>query len=215
MNTNHLKLGIWVLLASSSLGLMAAQEPIVRYKILANSPEQHIQHFGASDAWSMQFLGLWPEKQQQKIADWLFSMENDAQGKPKGIGLSIWRFNLGAGSEEQGDSSQIQRGTRTQCFLKADGTYDWNKQEGQRRFLKLAKQRKVPYLLAFCNSAPVYFTQNGWATNTGRGGTINLKDDCYDDFARFIATSLKGIEEHDGIHIDYVSPINEPDGHWN
>lgn len=82
-----------------------------------NSPEQHIQHFGASDAWSMQFLGLWPEKQQQKIADWLFSMENDAQGKPKGIGLSIWRFNLGAGSEEQGDSSQIQRGTRTQCFL--------------------------------------------------------------------------------------------------
>lgn len=215
MNTNHLKLGIWALLASSSLGLMAAQEPIVRYKILANSPEQHIQHFGASDAWSMQFLGLWPEKQQQKIADWLFSMENDAQGKPKGIGLSIWRFNLGAGSEEQGDSSQIQRGTRTQCFLKADGTYDWNKQEGQRRFLKLAKQRKVPYLLAFCNSAPVYFTQNGWATNTGRGGTINLKDDCYDDFARFIATSLKGIEEHDGIHIDYVSPINEPDGHWN
>ncbi len=117
MNTNHLKLGIWALLASSSLGLMAAQEPIVRYKILANSPEQHIQHFGASDAWSMQFLGLWPEKQQQKIADWLFSIENDAQGKPKGIGLSIWRFNLGAGSEEQGDSSQIQRGTRTQCFL--------------------------------------------------------------------------------------------------
>lgn len=117
MNTNHLKLGIWALLASSSLGLMAAQEPIVRYKILANSPEQHIQHFGASDAWSMHFLGLWPEKQQQKIADWLFSKENDAQGKPKGIGLSIWRFNLGAGSEEQGDSSQIQRGTRTQCFL--------------------------------------------------------------------------------------------------
>ena len=117
MNTNHLKLGIWALLASSSLGLMAAQEPIVRYKILANSPEQHIQHFGASDAWSMQFLGLWSEKQQQKIADWLFSMENDVQGKPKGIGLSIWRFNLGAGSEEQGDSSQIQRGTRTQCFL--------------------------------------------------------------------------------------------------
>lgn len=78
MNTNHLKLGIWALLASSSLGLMAAQEPIVRYKILANSPEQHIRHFGASDAWSMQFLGLWPEKQQQKIADWLFSKENDA-----------------------------------------------------------------------------------------------------------------------------------------
>lgn len=201
------------MLASS--GMTYAGNCATKFTILPQSPEQHIQHFGASDAWSMQFLGLWPEQQQRQIADWLFSTENDGQGNPKGIGLSIWRFNLGAGSEEQGEAAQIQPGTRTQCFLKSDGTYDWTKQEGQRRFLKLAKQRGVPYLLAFCNSAPVYFTKNGLATNTGRGGTINLKDDCYDDFARFMATSLKGIEEHDGIHIDYISPINEPDGHWN
>ena len=198
-----------------SLSLLPAQGEAVHFTILPTSPEQHILHFGASDAWSMQFLGLWPEKQQEQIADWLFSVENDEMGKPKGIGLSLWRFNLGAGSEEQGEASQIQRGTRTQCFLNADGTYDWNKQAGQRRFLKLAKQRGVPYLLAFCNSAPVFYTQNGLATNTGRGGTINLKDDCYQKFGKFIATSLKGIEEHDGIHIDYMSPINEPDGHWN
>lgn len=82
------------------LNIQAAQDGTTRYTILTQSPEQHIQHFGASDAWSMQFLGLWPEKQQEQIADWLFSTENDAQGKPKGIGLSIWRFNLGAGSEE-------------------------------------------------------------------------------------------------------------------
>lgn len=209
---------LWALFAASALGAampMNAADGTTRYTILSHSPEQHIQHFGASDAWSMQFLGLWPEKQQEQIADWLFSTENDSHGNPKGIGLSIWRFNLGAGSEEQGEAAQIQPGTRTQCFLKADGTYDWTKQEGQRRFLKLAKQRGVPYLLAFCNSAPVYFTKNGLATNTGRGGTINLKDDCYDDFGRFMATSIKGLEEHDGIHIDYISPINEPDGHWN
>ncbi|WP_024990471.1 glycoside hydrolase [Segatella albensis] len=214
MNNKYIKIRIFTALIASSLYSKAAT-PVTHYTIQPNSPEQHIQHFGASDAWSMQFLGLWPQKQQEQIADWLFSLDTDAQGKPKGIGLSLWRFNLGAGSEEQGETSQIQRGTRTQCFLKADGTYDWNKQEGQRRFLKLAKQRGVPYLLAFCNSAPVYFTKNGLATNTGRDGTINLKDNCYDDFARFMATSLKGIEEHDGIHIDYISPVNEPDGHWN
>ncbi len=188
---------------------------VTNYTILTSSPEQHILHFGASDAWSMQFIGLWQEKEQEKIADWLFSTENDASGKPKGIGLSIWRFNLGAGSEEQGDDAQIQRSTRTECFLNADGTYNWNKQAGQRRFLKLAKKRGVPYFLAFCNSAPVYYTKNGLATNTGRDATINLKDDCYDKFGEFIASSLKGIEEHDGIHFDYISPINEPDGHWN
>jgi len=179
-------------------------------------PRQTIRHFGASDAWSMQFIGKWEnEQEQQKIADWLFSTENDEQGKPKGIGLSIWRFNLGAGSEEQGEASKIQPGTRTECFLKADGTYDWSKQAGQRKFLQMAKQRGVPYLLAFLDSAPVYFTQNGLATNTRRGGTINLRDDCYDDFADYMAKAVKGLQEHHGIHIDYLCPVNEPDGHWN
>lgn len=215
MAHNYMKYGALSALLIASINMQAAQEGTTRYTILTQSPEQHIQHFGASDAWSMQFLGLWSEKQQEQIADWLFSTENDALGKPKGIGLSIWRFNLGAGSEEQGEASQIQPGTRTQCFLNADGTYDWSKQAGQRKFLKLAKQRGVPYFLAFCNSAPVFYTKNGLATNTGRGGTINLKDDCYGKFGKFIATSLKGIEEHDGIHFNYISPINEPDGHWN
>ena len=179
-------------------------------------PRQTIRHFGASDAWSMQFIGKWEnEQEQQKIADWLFSTENDEQGKPKGIGLSIWRFNLGAGSEEQGEASKIQPGTRTECFLKADGTYDWSKQAGQRKFLQMAKLRGVPYLLAFLDSPPVYFTQNGLATNTGRGGTINLRDDCYDDFADYMAKAVKGLQEHHGIHIDYLCPVNEPDGHWN
>ena len=186
------------------------------FTIQTNCPRQTIRHFGASDAWSMQFIGLWEnEAEQQKIANWLFSTKNDAQGKPLGIGLSIWRFNLGAGSAEQGKESQIQPGTRTECFLTKDGTYDWTKQAGQRKFLHMAKERGVPHFLAFLNSAPVYFTKNGLATNTGRGGTINLKDDCYDDFARFMATSIKGIEEQDGIHFDYICPVNEPDGHWN
>ena len=186
------------------------------FTIEVNKPRQTVRHFGASDAWSMQFIGLWEnEQEQQKIADWLFSTDVDANGQPRGIGLSIWRFNLGAGSQEQDEASQIQPGTRTECFLTKDGNYDWNKQAGQRKFLRMAKQRGVPYFLAFLNSAPVYFTKNGLATNTGRGGTINLKDDCYDDFARFMATAVKGVEEHDGIHFDYLCPVNEPDGHWN
>ena len=186
------------------------------YTIETNQPRQTIRHFGASDAWSMQFIGLWDnQEEQEKIADWLFSTENDAKGQPKGIGLSVWRFNLGAGSAEQGKDAQINPGTRTECFLTKDGSYDWTKQAGQRKFLRMAKQRGVPHFLAFMNSAPVYYTQNGLATNTGRGGTINLKDDCYDDFARFMATSLKGLEKQEGIHFDYLCPVNEPDGHWN
>ena len=67
---------------------------------------QSIDGFGASDAWRCQFVGKnWPLEKRERVADLLFSREVDARGDPKGIGLSIWRFNLGAGTAEQGDSS--------------------------------------------------------------------------------------------------------------
>ena len=193
----------------------AMGDNVLKATINTNSPQQKVLHFGTSDAWSMQFIGNWDEKEQTKIADWLFSTENDKEGNPRGIGLSIWRFNLGAGSAEQGDEAQINYGTRTECMLRPDGTWDWTKQAAQRRFLKMAKERGVPKLLAFLNSPPVQFTQNGLATNTGRGGTYNLRDDCYEKFAQYMVGAVKGIEEHDGVHIDYLCPVNEPDGHWN
>ena len=204
------------LLLTTTMLLLSMGAETQTYTIDTKHPQQTIEHFGASDAWSMQTIGLWPEEeQQQQIADWLFSTENDANGKPKGIGLSLWRFNLGAGSAEQGDSSYINKDTRTECFLRFDGTYDWTRQPGQVKFLKMAKQRGVPYILAFLNSPPVYFTENELATNTGRGGTLNLRPECYDAFAQFMAESVSGLEREHGIHVDYISPINEPDGHWN
>ena len=193
----------------------ATGDNVLKATIETNSRQQTVLHFGASDAWSMQFIGNWDEREQTKVADWLFSTENDNEGNPKGIGLSVWRFNLGAGSAEQGDNAQINFGTRTECMLRPDGTWDWTKQAAQRRFLKMAKQRGVPKLLAFLNSPPVQFTQNGLATNTGRGGTFNLRDDCYEKFAKYMVDAVRGIEQHDGVHIDYLCPVNEPDGHWN
>lgn len=185
-----------------------------RYVVDTGSPRQSISHFGASDAWAFPRIGAWPDEQQEQIADWLFSLETDDKGNPLGIGLSLWRFNLGAGSYEQGDSSMIRWERRTECMLRPDGTWDYTKQMPQRHFLKLAKERGVPYFLAFLNSAPVQFTDNGLATNYGRGGSINLRDDCYDDFADYMAKSLKAIETHDGIRFNYISPVNEPDINW-
>lgn len=191
-------------------------QPVTHYQIETATPLQTMDYFSASDAWSMQYIGLWPQEKQNQVADWLFSTENDKSGQPKGIGLSLWRFNVGAGSAEQGEDSQIASPwMRAECFLQADGTYDWDKQQGQRNFLRLAKERGVTRFLAFLNSPPVYYTQNGLATNTGRGGTANLKPECYGKFATFLADVIQGVEKHDGIQFNYICPFNEPDGHWN
>jgi len=203
--------------AEIGLGKHAPSKPnVCKFVVESTVKLQTIDNFSASDGWSMQFIGQWPKEKQAQMADWLFSTKNDAKGKPKGIGLSLWRFNIGAGSAEQGDASQIgSEWTRSECFLRPDGTYDWNKQKGQRNFMQLAKERGVNQFIGFILSAPVYWTQNGLATNTGRGVTFNIKDDKYDDFARFSADVIQGLEKNDGIKLNYICPFNEPDGHWN
>lgn len=204
---NLLLVGVLTVAVSATAG--------TSYVIETGKPKQTIRHFGASDCWSMWQIGKWDADRQKQVADWLFSLKVDKEGRPFGIGISLWRFNLGAGSTEQGDASQIDRWTRTECLLSPDGSWNWEKQRAERNFLKLAKVRGVPHFLAFCNSAPVQFTENGLATNTGRDDSMNLRDDCYDDFADYIAKAVKGVEKRDGVKFDYVSPVNEPDGHWN
>jgi O-glycosyl hydrolase len=151
------------------------------------------------------------------MADWLFSMENQADGQPRGIGLSLWRFNIGAGSAEQGENSYIPNITRrAESFQSPDGTYDWTRHQGQRWFLKAARQRGVEQFLAFSISPPIHMTLNGLANNKFRpeDGSFNIKDDKFDDFADFLVTVVDEIEKREGIKFQYLSPFNEPEWNW-
>ncbi len=217
---------IIAILLISSFALSSCKNPqsktkitdtkIAKYVIEPNEAHQTIDNFGASDAWIVQYIGQWPAEKQNQIATWLFSTEDDNNGNPKGIGLSLWRFYIGAGSKEQDTLSQIDDpNRRNECFLLPDGTYDWQKQAGQRSFLKLAKSQGVNQFLGFIYSPPVNWTKNGLATNLDRNGTFNLKEDKYDDYACFIADIVENFENNEGILFNYISPFNEPDGHWN
>ncbi|PIF29936.1 O-glycosyl hydrolase [Flavobacterium sp. 9] len=177
---------------------------------------QTMESFGASDAWQCNFIGRnWPSDKKNKIADLLFSKELDADGNPKGIGLSLWRFNLGTGSAEQGDASDIgDEWRRTECFTTDGVSYNMNKQAGQVWFMKAARERGLEKLLAFTNSAPVYLTQNGKAHATIKE-FYNLKDGKMSELADFWTTSLDKLKTEQGLTIDYVSPFNEPQYEWD
>src|SRR5690606_1413546 len=105
----------------------ASEEKSIVFEINSAAPQQVIHNFGASDAWSCQFVGRnWPLEKRDQIADLLFSREFDQDGNPKGIGLTLWRFNIGAGSAGQGAASDIgDEWRRAESFLASDGTYDW------------------------------------------------------------------------------------------
>jgi O-glycosyl hydrolase len=177
---------------------------------------QTIDGFGASDAWRCQFVGKnWPLEKRERVADLLFSREMNAQGNPRGIGLSIWRFYLSAGTAEQGDGSGIgSPWRRGECFLDADGDYDWSKSAGQQWFLRAARDRGVERFLAFPNAAPVHLSKNGKGYATKGDIHINVKPGCLEEYAEYLVNVMDHFSRN-GMCFDYLSPINEPQWNWD
>ncbi|RYE04824.1 MAG: beta-glycosidase, partial [Sphingobacteriaceae bacterium] len=110
------------------------------FTINTKNKAQTVANFGASGAWFSEGIGkYWPSEKKERMAELLFSKAFDSAGNPLGIGLSAWRFNIGGGTAEQGDSSGISNPVkRVECFLSPNGTYNWQKQQGYLWFTKKA-----------------------------------------------------------------------------
>ena len=176
---------------------------------------QTITDFGASDCWTADYIGKYfTESTRSYAARRMFSQKMGADGSPEGIGLSCWRVNIGAGSATQGADSNIEDETRrTECFLNADGTYDWTRQAGQQYFMKQALDYGVDHFVLFSNSAPVYYTKNGLANTGNVKTTCNVSAGRFADFAEFLATTAEHFVS-EGYNVTRISPVNEPQFDW-
>jgi len=149
---------------------------------------QLIDNFGASDAWCIAQLGKdWDAKPshssstyRDSLADLLFSTEFGGRGdgaSPKGIGLSLWRFNVGAGppvsslsvgqDEDKDGHYLFPNWTQTECFydraddLKHPIPTSSKRQQWQQTFLSSAYKKGVRQFVAFVNSPPCWLTVSG------------------------------------------------------
>jgi hypothetical protein len=166
---------------------------------------QEIDNFGASDCWSMQKIGGWFPAQKNQVADLLFSVEN-------GIGLSAWRFNIGAGI----NFATISHPWRTvETFETGEGEYDWSRQAEERWFLEAAKERGVEQFIAFVNSPPGRMTRNSFTNCTDLLGSTNLQNGNEAQFARYLVDILRHFRDEWNVEFDYISPVNEPQWEWN
>ncbi|KXX69299.1 glycoside hydrolase [Flammeovirga sp. SJP92] len=206
-----------ILIALLSCASLTAQESSPSLHLHLDKSEQHqkIDHFGASDAWSIQYVGKdWEEEKKEKMAQWLFSKTLGEDGTPLGIGLSTWRFNIGAGSAQQGDASEIKDPWR-----RSFGIYDSlthkvqiSNQEGQLWFLQKAKELGVEHFTAFANSPPYALTKNQLAHGNAET-TLNLPKENYALYAQFLTDFLIEMEKKK-IHFNLISPFNEPQWDW-
>ncbi|MCU4677295.1 xylanase [Catenovulum sp. 2E275] len=179
---------------------------------------QQIDNFGASDAWTFDpMIKKWSsegkEAEINKLAELLFSTD-------KGIGLSAWRFNIGAGSKEQGDDSGIYLDGLGKDYRRAElmqpnpgADIEPSKQAGQIRFLQEAAKHGVQDLIIFTNSPPVWATNNGLAHPIGVGAS-NLSAEMTPQFTQFLVDVATYLRTQKNVPVNYISPINEPTWEW-
>ncbi|MCD0489501.1 beta-glycosidase [Pedobacter sp. MC2016-14] len=207
---------VFLSLGGITLNAKEYGDSVIKVKIDLAQKKQTIENIGSSGCWFSEGIGKdWPKEKKERIAQLLFSRQFDKNGKAEGIGLSAWRFNIGAGTTEQGDSSGIKDfRKRSESFLKKDGTYDWTKQAGYQFFLQKAHDYGVETLIAFSNSPPVQFTKNGLGYKTEKNYESNLREDAFEAYATFLSTVVKHFDQQ-GLHFEYVSPVNEPQWDWS
>jgi hypothetical protein len=98
------------------------------FAVVSADPAQLMQGFGAAGAWWPNELVRFRPEVREQVADLLFG--------PEGIGLSVYRYNIGGGGA--GVSNPVRA---PESFLTTPDTYDWSRDPGGRLFLQMAADR--------------------------------------------------------------------------
>ncbi len=191
--------GITVLPAAAATNVTLS--PSDRYEINGGV----FEGWGSSLCWWANRVG-YSDSLAQKCAD-LFYGED-------GLHLNIARFNIGGG-----DDPTHHHITRTDSnmpgytvYQNGQVTYDWNADANQQNVLRRCIEAAGDDMIVemFSNSPPYYMTNSGCSTGNKNAGQNNLKDDCYDDFAEYLAEVCAHFQNEWGIPVQSIDPMNEP-----
>lgn len=161
--------------------------------------------WGTSLCWWANRLG-YSDSLAQQAADAFYGED--------GLRLNIARFNIGGG-----DDPSHTHITRTDSnmpgytkIVNGMAEYDWSADANQRNVLLRAIAAAGDDMIVemFSNSPPYYMTNSGCSTGNYDPGKNNLKDDCYDDFAQYLAEVCAHYQKEWGVQIQSVTPLNEP-----
>lgn len=174
---------------------------------------QTIESFGTSGAWWSQYVGLWDDKylntqvtNRQRIATLLYH-------PVYGIGLTGYRYNLGAGSADSGLGNYWDPNRRAQSFEVSPGVYDWSKDEGAQWFLKEVVRLGAAEVTLFFNSPLERLTISGTA-QVKKGANKNIEPENYAEWAIY-ACDVAEYFISQGVPVKFLSPINEPQWAWD
>ena len=121
---------------------------------------QRIEGFGASGAWWAQIVGGWEHidpSSGKPVRDWISEM---LYSREKGIGLQIYRYNIGGGSKRSGKGRFSQPARRADSFDAGDAQYDWSRDAQAVYMMRQAVRDSAGEIVLFVNSPPERLTKN-------------------------------------------------------
>lgn len=187
----------------------------MKIRINSNKRYQTYENIGASGAWWAQIVGGWEhidtesgKSVRDRISELLYSKEN-------GIGMQVYRYNIGAGSKHSGKGYYSEPARSTECFETESGEYDWSRDANAVYMMKQAVKDGADELIFFVNSPIERLTKNNMAhANQGKLFRENIAEENYKPFAEYCLD----VTEHfvnEGLPVKYLSPVNEPIWIWN
>lgn len=174
---------------------------------------QKYERIGASGAWWAQIVGGWNniDENGEEIRDVISRLLYD---KNTGIGMNIYRYNIGGGSAHSGNGEYSDFARRTESFDAGVGKYDFSRDANAVYMMKQAVKDGAEEVILFVNSPVERLTKNGWAhLNKKQAFRTNLSKENYKAFADYCLD----VTEHfvkEGLPVRYLSPINEPFWIW-
>ncbi|KAK7461089.1 hypothetical protein VKT23_009018 [Stygiomarasmius scandens] len=169
----------------------AALLPHVQSATVSGSPAQTFLGIGGSGAWWPNDLFQFPESVRQNLSTLLFSQS--------GLGLSSYRYNVGSGGVGVSNPTRAP-----ETFYVGPGEYDFTKDAAGVYFLTQASNFGVPDLTMFANSAPAPLTADGTSCAS------RFQDGTADEYGTFLVDVAQHFRNQ-GILINLISPMNEPD----
>ncbi|MBE6755720.1 MAG: hypothetical protein E7555_04630 [Ruminococcaceae bacterium] len=182
-----------------------------RHQILIDRTEKYqtFEEFGTSSCWWAQTID--DEKMADEIAKKLYDKE-------EGLGLKIFRYNIGGGEADNPDCRIWDTSRRTESFYvlneeTGEYEYDFTRDKNARRMLDLAVKYGAEKIVLFCNSPHFSMTKSGHASGGLTEYSSNLPKENYQAFVDYVLTIADWFVEQ-GYPIYAISPINEPQWSW-
>ena len=170
---------------------------------------QVFESFGTSSAWWSQTIDS--DERAREIARLLYDDET-------GLGLDIYRYNIGGGEKDNPDCRIGDPNRRTESFYvfnKETGEYeyDFTRDANARRVLDYAVEYGANQVILFCNSPHFSMTASGHASGGLTEYASNLPKENYAAFVDYVLTIADWFVAQ-GYPISAISPINEPQWKW-